>query len=475
MTTPNEQVPDLEGALKEREQETSKYFDMVKAWNEVIVNNIFEHESYETLFDGVLGYQFKECHNDMIKFQDKNPKSLVLAPRGIGKSTVLTVGRVIFELIRNRNIRILITSNTQLQAEIFLREIKTHFEANEKLIEVFGDLVGDKWDGKEINIKGRKTFAKESSVSCCGVGGAIVGRHYDLIVADDLVDEENARTELQRERFRIWFYKALFPTLEPDGRFFMHGTRYYPSDHYGYVINKDEDFKHKVFPAIVKNDKGEESSIWAEKMSLEWLYGRKRALGSAIFESQYMNSTHAMEGKIFQYEHFRYYDILPPDLKIYQGIDLAISKKETADYFVICTIGIDDQKRIFVIDVFKTRLSFLKQYEAIVERFDRFKPMRVFIESNAYQGSQASMLLATTDVRVKPLITLKDKVTRAWHISSKFENGMVFFPRYGMDDFKEELISFPDVDHDDQLDAFMLALEGTTKKRKKPRSEPGLI
>ena len=51
--------------------------------------------------------------------------------------TPATLGRLtrgLFEILRNPNIRILIASNTQLQAEVFLREIKFHLALNEKLI-----------------------------------------------------------------------------------------------------------------------------------------------------------------------------------------------------------------------------------------------------------------------------------------------------------------------------------------------------
>ena len=427
-----ENLPELADALKDRQELEDQYFASIEAENDFIRESIVSFHRIDILMEAVLGYEVMPCHRHMLIFQNSNPKTLTMAPRGIGKSTALTVIRAIFELVLNPNLRILIVSNTQLQAEIFLREIKQHFEANSRFIEIFGNLVGTKWDSKEINVKTRKTFAKESSISCCGVGGAIIGRHYDLIIGDDLVDEENSRTDLQRERFKIWFYKSLDPTLEPDGRMFIHGTRYYPSDHYGHLIKYDEQYKCRSYPAISKKRDGHRTTLWPEKMSLEWLDAKKKAMGSALFATQYQNDVSLLEGKIFRYEDMKFYDDLPREgLRIFQGVDLAIKQKETADYFVICTIGKDQYNNIYLIDIFYKRLTFLQQTEAIKKRFELFKPLRVYIEANAYQDSQSQVLLSTTDVRVVPIITLKDKVTRAWHLAHKFESGQVFFPKIG--------------------------------------------
>lgn len=451
-----------------------KVIDITEADNSGLKSVILnEKRRIDWLMSEVLGYAVECCHRSMLRLQEKNKKALVLAPRGIGKSTALTIVRCIYEVLENPDIRVLIVSNTQLQAEIFLREIKQHLESNEKLIEIFGYQVGSKWDSKEINVKNRKSFAKESNVSCCGVGGAIIGRHYDLILGDDLVDEENSRTELQRERFRIWFYKALDPTLEPDGRIFIHGTRYYPSDHYGYLI-KHDDYAYRVWPAL-KEINGVVGTLWPEKMSISWLNKKKKSMGSAIFSTQYQNDVSLMEGKIFNYSDFQFYKILPEGLKIFQGVDLAISEKETADYFVVCTIGKDQYNNIFIIDIYEKRLSFPKQTKMIEQKFNQFKPMRVFIEANNYQKSQTQQILATTDVRAKPVLTIKDKVTRAWHLAHKFEAGQMFFPEFGAQGLIDQLLAFPDVDHDDMFDALEIAVTSSGRKQKKDRKEPGLL
>ena len=469
-------APDLASALEFRTQLEDQFVEASNANNEMLRIAILKYGRIDYLMDHIMGYQKTPCHMSMLLHQSSNDKTLTLAPRGIGKSVCLTIVRALYEIVRNPNIRILIVSNTQLQAEIFLREIKDHIQGNQKFIDVFGSLVGDKWDGREINVKTRTTFAKESTVSCCGVGGAIIGRHYDLIIGDDLVDEENSRTEIQREKFKTWFYKVLDPTLEPDGRFFIHGTRYNPSDHYAHLMNCDADYKCRVYPAISK--KG--VSIWPEKMPIEWLEKKRRAMGTPIFNTQYQNDTTLMVGKIFKFEWFRYYDTIPEKLIIFQGVDLAISKEDTACYFALATIGKDEFGRIFIIDMFKDRLSFLQQTFKIIAKAQQYHPRRVFIEVNAYQKAQAQLLQVISTVPVKPVITVKDKITRAWTLSSKFENGQVLIPKWSgsgdaIQELRDNLINFPDCDYDDDFDALDIAISNSFRKGKKDRRDFGVI
>jgi len=196
---------------------------------ETVQKEVLENGRMELLASHVLGYEVRPFHLAMIRFQSAWEDScLQLAPRGYGKTTILTITKAVHEIIKNPNVRILIASNTQLQSEVFLREIKFHLEHNPLLTYYFGRFFSpEKWDVREIVVLPRTSSAKESTVTCVGVGGPVASRHYDIIIADDLVDEENSRTEVQREKTRVWFYKTLQPCLEPDGKLFIVGTRYH--------------------------------------------------------------------------------------------------------------------------------------------------------------------------------------------------------------------------------------------------------
>lgn len=416
---------------------------------------VLDGGAIEILATEVLGYELQPFHRRQLHFQSANRKSLQLGPRGFGKSTVLDITRCIFEVVRNPNVRVLIVSNTQLQAEVFLREIKQQFELNAKLTRIFGNFVGEaKWDTRELVVRPRTSWAKESTISCVGVGGPIVSRHYDVIIADDLIDEENSRTEGQRQKVRDWFYRSLMPTLEPHGRIHLLGTRYHFDDLYGQLIAGEYADCHQVVKAIA--DDG--STPWPEKFSLEWLERTRRSMGTMLFNGQYQNDVEAMKGRLFKAEWLKYFDQVPPGLAIYQGVDLAISKKETADYFALVTVGIDEHRNVYVLDALQRRLTFQQQTAVIVEKFEAYQPIMTAVESNAYQAAQVEELQTKTNVPVKPITTTKDKVTRYLRLSARFELGTVFLPRAGVDELLNQLLLAPEAAHDDLLDALDFAM-----------------
>lgn len=149
--------------------------------------DVFRYLMSPSLFcRDILGFEVKDFHKEILEFQARNKKTLVLSPRSSGKSTIGTVGFALWKIVRNPNERILVVSNTQSQAESFLYLIRTHLESNEKLIDLFGEFKGDKtWTNTELEVRkpsGYGKVAKEKTVSALGVGGSLIGKHFDCCV-----------------------------------------------------------------------------------------------------------------------------------------------------------------------------------------------------------------------------------------------------------------------------------------------------
>jgi predicted phage terminase large subunit-like protein len=410
----------------------------------------------------LLGYIFTPFHREWWQFQTDHRASLILAPRGHGKSTILTVSYSLWKLAHDRELRILIVSNTFDQAKAFLREIKQHLEGNQKLIDRFGPFLGSPWTEHEITLAGRRRRAKEATITAQGLLGPIIARHYDLILLDDVVDEENARTLAQREKTLTWYYKTLLPTLEPEGEIHILGTRYHHQDLYGHLLEREFKELHRIYRAIETTPDGPRA-LWEEKFPLALLQQKREQAGPVIFNSQYQNDVTAMKGAIFKPEWFRRWSELPPHLVKYQGVDLAISQRDRADYFAHVTIGVDRQENIYLIACFRGRLSFEEQFQTIKRLFEQHDQpdapvLRVGIEANAYQEALPQRFRAETAIPVKSVFTSQDKVTRALKLQARFENGKVFFPSSGTTDLTEELLLFPEAPHDDLFDAFEIAV-----------------
>jgi predicted phage terminase large subunit-like protein len=454
--------------------------------NEWLKRQIVENNRIDILATVVLGYDIQPFHLAMLRWQFVHPESLQLVFRGAGKSTVCTITKCIHYLCKDRNLRILIASKSTGNSQGFLKEIKGHLEENQKLIDIFGPFYDPrevpKWDDREIEVLGRTKRTKESTITCVGVDGTIVSKHYDIIMSDDLVDEDNSRTEHVRGRTRTWYYQTLLPTLEPPDPRVQHrgdhhhlGTRYHYDDLWGHL----QDNELKDHTQIIRALDDEDRSPWPEKYPPKWFKKKKKAAGTIIFNAQYQNDTEAMKGEIFQYDDCQQIndDEIPTGLRKFMGVDLAISEKEKADKFAMAVIGVDKADNIYVLDYYEDHLRFADQTKAILRFYRQHDPIRCAIETNQYQEAQYQTLKDEDKrLRLKSVKTIKDKVTRAWKLSAHFEDKRMFF-RKNMGPLIDALVLFPSFRYKDGFDALDLAVGASKKKRKRRRrsSEPGVL
>lgn len=453
---------------------------------DAMVGHLIKTSDFELAYYLVCKYvtkrSVKGLHKSIISNISSHRSTLDLAPRGFGKSTVGDVDYCITNILRDPNIRIMIGSKTQTQAEAFLKEVRTHFEQNVDLLRIFGDWKKSKdnvWNDKEFTVNKRTIIKKEATLTALGASGAVISKHFDIIIGDDLVGLENARTERQRANLKEWFYSSLFPTLEPDGKIHILGTRYNPLDLYEDLI-KSRSYKVNIQQAI-RNVDGKKVSLWEDKFTLERLEQIQKDSGKIIFNMQYQNDTELAKGKIFKAQYFKYYEEYKIDydfqvakvrvknsegvdnwikVRVYFGCDLAISEKESDnnDYFVNMIIGVDVDKNVYVLEYVKERLSFNAQFNTIMQYGRDKYPMveRVGVETVAYQKALAQELRRASLLPIININTSKDKVTRAMRRSANFENGKIWF-REGMDDLEECLLLFPEVEHDDLFDGLDFA------------------
>lgn len=474
----------------DREELIGFYENSFQLRNDWIRDQVINNDRIDILATEVLGLQVEPFHFALMKFQFEHPENLQLCFRGAGKSTTCTEVKAIHLLLKNPNLRILIASKTLQNACGFLKNIKSHFETNTRLQEIFGQYydakrVG-KWDEREIEVLPRIIVAKEASVTCVGVEGTVVSKHYDVIISDDLVDEDNSRTKVQRDKTRTWFYNTLMPTLEPPdenvqhrGEHHMLGTRYHYDDLYGHLIKHELRKHHQVIPAL--DAKGR--SPWPKKYPAKWFLERRKRAGLIIFNAQYQCDTEAMKGEIFQYDHCQQLAEEDwPDLKslrVYMGVDLAISEEEKADKFAIVVIGVNkDRSAYYILDYFEDQLRFSAQTKKIVEYYRRWKPIRCGIETNQYQAAQYQTLKEQyKDLRLVKRQTDKDKITRAWKLSALFEDKRMFFRKGTQALLIEHLVLFPNHKYKDLFDGLDLAVNTSKMKRRGrgQRSEPGVI
>lgn len=157
--------------------------------------------------------------------------------RGAYKSTIWTHGSIPWEIIRNPNIRIRVTSSRVDKAEGFRDIAKRTFDSNELFAYLFPEHVIKKSTGGFITPARTRNFP-EPSVKVGSTGGASAGDHHDLLLMDDLIDEQDLNVEnlatIEMENKINWFKRCEQPLLIPGegGRVLVYGTRYAVDDLY---------------------------------------------------------------------------------------------------------------------------------------------------------------------------------------------------------------------------------------------------
>jgi len=178
---------------------------------------------------------------------DDAPYQLVMMPRDCGKTSCGTIGYALWRAVQNPDMAILIANEKQENANDFLASIKHHIETNQLLRSLFPEVIPPDfnkttWSAQRATLV-RKSSRPEATFDTIGVGGTVVGRHYELILCDDLVAKEameNARAGNWSIMHRVnrWV-NQLVPLLSNSAKPFpairFIGTRWFYSDTYDHI------------------------------------------------------------------------------------------------------------------------------------------------------------------------------------------------------------------------------------------------
>lgn len=139
------------------------------------------------------------------------------------------------------------------------------------------------------------------------------------------------------------------------------------------------------------------------------------------------------------------------------GVDLAISLRDNADYTALVVLRRTPDGRLFVLDTIRDRLPFDRSIELIKQTAAKWKPSLIAVENVQYQAAMVQELHRTTTLPVTPVRPERDKITRFLPVEARYEQGLVSHCSGVSRDFVAELLSFPDSEHDDFIDAFSYA------------------
>lgn len=148
----------------------------------------------------------------------------------------------------------------------------------------------------------------------------------------------------------------------------------------------------------------------------------------------------------------------PAELPVVLGVDLAISEKQTADYTSIVALSRNQSSgMVYIREAERFRGQFNEVLNRIISAAIRHKAVLIAVEQTQYQAAVIQELTRKTKLPVRGVRPDKDKLTRFMPILTRFEQLMVRhdqnIPRWYLD----ELLAFPEGEHDDGVDATSIA------------------
>jgi len=234
---------------------------------------------------------FDRCN----EVQDQPDGYLDLWAREHYKSTIITFGLTIQDILRDPEITIGIFSHTKPIAKSFLRQIKNELETNERLKYLFSEIFysdpksqAPTWsEDKGITVI-RKGNPNAATVEAWGlVDGQPTSKHYQLCVYDDVVTEKSVSTpEMIQKVTNSW---ALSLNLGAQGGCVRYiGTRYHFNDTYAEIMRR-ETATPRIHPATDDGKPTGEPVF----LTREQLDKKRRDQGPYIFACQQLQDPKA--------------------------------------------------------------------------------------------------------------------------------------------------------------------------------------
>jgi predicted phage terminase large subunit-like protein len=212
-------------------------------------------------------------------------------------------------------------------------------------------------------------------------------------------------------------------------------------------------------------------ALCPERYDIRALRRIEKKLGSYSFAALYQQNPVPLDGGIFKRSWFeRIVDRTPDNLRWFRGYDLAVSTKTTADFTASVRCAIDKKGDIYIADAFRARIEYPEQRRYMIERMTEEKDTAHGIESALHGQALVQDILRETKLMgtvLRSIKTDRDKVTRALSWAAKAEAGKVLLVRGAwIEVFLEEVCSFPNGGHDDQVDAMSLAFRMMAERKK---------
>ena len=399
-----------------------------------------------------------------------------LWPRGTFKTAVFDVALVCWEIARNPNIRICVCSETGKQAKKLVKQAMKIIDS-----QWYRDRFGthrkeSEWresTGEFFSALRTISHVKEATLLAAGAGEVWTGSHWDLVIMDDVVSQENTRTVDSLESMKNWLGEIL-AQLDPGCRILMIGTLHHYADLYCHIMKSRE--MRALFELSIYSWKMPDGSLFFPgRLTHEFIAQQKALMPPRLFACFYENRPTTSEEQIFHPEYFRVIENedIPSSVWTYLFTDFAFiaeeKKKGKADRTAFWVVSLDTNRTAYVRDFYVGRWKPSDSVRIACDLWDRYQSVNmkgIIVEDTTHKELLSSVF---EEVRrstfIKPKIipvagrNQEIKDIRIESAEPRFRRGDIFFARSLKEQWRkwkpliDEMTEWPFSQHDDVPDA----------------------
>jgi predicted phage terminase large subunit-like protein len=329
-------------------------------------------------------------------------------------------------------------------------------------------------------LRGRDPANRNDSSAAISIGSSRTPRRKYPIKPQD------AQSKSVRDKTIQWYENTLLSRLDDK----VHGAivvvmqRLHLDDLAGHLLEKGG-FEHLCLPAIAEAKQNIELGhgrvhvrkrgdvLDPNREPLSALERQRAAMTPLVFSAQFQQSPIPLEGNLIKREWIRYFSGNPPPQEgdyFVISWDTAMKANELADYSVGTVWRVKDRgQKILLVDLVRGRFEYPELVAAASALYRKWKvgwaTTNLVIED---KGSGSSLIQSLKSERIwahQHHAKLEgDKVMRLSAQAAHFHAGSVHFPQDAawLGELMLELLGFPGVRHDDQVDSVSQALAFTT-------------
>jgi hypothetical protein len=392
-----------------------------------------------------LGMQIGQHHRDWARRLATLNDIVEIAPRDHGKSMSLAQAYPLWKAKYGRWVRSILLLGVDLPTAIQnLDEIKDLLASKPSLRSLMPAM-----GNEAVNSRTELRLTNGTVIKAKGYRSPLRGRHPQLIIMDDVLNERNSDTQEARHRVLKHFTEVVFPMKDKGvdsvraqgyrGQIVIVGTAQNKGDMYTTLQDKPS-FLGARLCAITDVEKQE--VLWPSRYSFEDLMRIKGTVGTLAFAKEYMNNPLTEETTIFPPSLFEplkdanlsYVDHYEDDKPVFMGVDFSIPGSAQGDWTVILTMEFDPDLSVYTLLNYE-RFRATEMSDQITRIEVQCSAMRVTkgcLEDNMFQRVYATHFRnKSTLPLVGNTVTNKGKNDSKWGILSfrpLFENGRFRFP-----------------------------------------------